>query len=67
MAAPPAAPGRAQRSRQPDVLLSCPRCGGRELTAARIGMRLRAGKATGGTPVYLCTLCLMQGQRVVVA
>lgn len=66
--APPSRRAKAPAKPKPKLMLSCPCCDGRELTLARIGVLLdpATGRASGGTPVYLCTLCLMQGRRVVV-
>jgi len=55
------------RKRKATVLLECPRCKGREVIEAKIGVEIVAGKPTGGTKVLLCTGCLREGQRVTLA
>lgn len=70
---PASAPDAAEKLRRriahhpkPADLLQC-RCGGRELIQVKSGMSFRDGQASGGTKQYLCALCLMRGERVVVA
>jgi hypothetical protein len=52
---------------KPALMVQCPRCSGREITVTLIGALTVAGKVKGGTKQYLCTACLMKGERVVVA
>ena len=56
---------RVKAMPNPADLLQCPRCGGRELIEARIGVP-RGGSIRDGTPALLGTLCLMRGERVTV-
>jgi hypothetical protein len=56
---------RVKAMPNPADFLQCPRCGGRELIEARIGVP-RGGSFKDGTPSLLCTLCLMRGERVTV-
>lgn len=58
---------RIKRMPKPKEMLQCPRCGGRELIETKIGVMYRDGKTSGGTKQLLCSLCLMRGERVVVA
>jgi hypothetical protein len=69
---PPDTPQERVRRRvrslpKPPALLQCPRCGGRELIEARIGMYLKRSKPTGGTKALLCACCLLKGKRIVVS
>ena len=57
---------RIARHPKPAEMLQC-HCGGRELIQVKSGMMFKAGQASGGTKQYLCALCLMRGERVVVA
>jgi hypothetical protein len=52
---------------RPDAahMLSCHRCGSREVIETKIGMIFKSGKAQGGTKQILCASCLMRGERVV--
>jgi hypothetical protein len=65
----PATKARARRKLddKPAEMLQCLRCGGREITETRIGAILKGGKVTGGTRAWVCTCCLLNGQRVVMA
>lgn len=58
---------RSRNAAKPPDMLQCPRCAGREVIVSTIGVALKGGKLTGGTKQVLCTLCLMRGERVVVA
>lgn len=49
------------------MILQCPRCAGREMIETRTGAMLKDGKVCGGTKQRICALCLMKGDRVVVA
>ena len=49
------------------ALLECPRCKGREVIEARIGVEIAEGKPRGGTKVLLCAGCHRQGERVALA
>ena len=57
---------RTRRTHKPAELAQCPRCSGREFVQAKTGVLIRDGKPTGGTAALLCTLCLMNGERVVI-
>lgn len=47
--------------------LTCHRCGGMTITEVKTGMRIgKSGKPVGGTRQWICTLCHMKGQWVVV-
>jgi len=52
---------------RPDAahMLSCHRCGSREVIETKIGMLYKNGKAQGGTKQILCASCFMRGERVV--
>lgn len=52
---------------RPDAahMLSCHRCGSREVIETKIGMLYKNGKASGGTKQHLCASCFMRGERVV--
>ena len=52
---------------RPEGMVQCPRCGGREVTEAKVGVILKAGKPSGGTKVLLCAQCGRKGERVVLA
>jgi transcription elongation factor Elf1 len=54
-------------SPRPEDMLQCHRCGGREVTEAKIGVVLKSGKPRGGTKVLLCAQCGRSGERVVLA
>lgn len=56
---------RVRAHAKPKYMLSCHRCGGREVIVAKIGVMYRDGKAIGGTQSILCAACFMRGQRVV--
>lgn len=48
--------------------LSCPRCGSLALTEVRTGMRPGStGKPVGGTKQWICAMCQMKGEWVVVS
>jgi len=57
---------RVRAMPKPAEMLQCHRCGSRELIQTKIGMMLKAGKATGGTKQLLCAACHRRGERVVV-
>lgn len=69
----PASPPPEKRKRvaskvaKPAELIQCPRCEGREVTPTILGAMLTAGKLKGGTTQFLCTGCLLKGERVVLA
>ena len=48
-------------------MLECPRCQGHEVIQTKIGVLFVNGKTQGGTKQTLCVLCLMKGERVVLA
>lgn len=56
---------RVRAMPRPATLMQC-RCGGRELIETRTGVLLKNGKPTGGDRQYLCAMCFMRGERVVV-
>lgn len=56
---------RVRRHPKPAGMLSCHRCGGREVLQAKSGVLVKDGKPVGGTKVLLCALCLAKGERVV--
>lgn len=58
---------RVRATPKPAEMIQCHRCSGRELIEAKIGVMLKEGKPTGGTKVLLCAVCLLRGERVVVA
>jgi hypothetical protein len=66
-------PGPAEKVRQrlrktkPATMLQCNRCAGREVIEAKSGVLFKDGKPSGGTKVLLCALCLLKGERVVLA
>lgn len=55
------------RKRKAGALLECPRCRGREVIEAKIGVEIADGKPRGGTKVLLCACCHREGQRVALA
>jgi transcription elongation factor Elf1 len=58
---------RARKATKPPEMLQCPRCDGREVIVTTIGVLMQRGKLKGGTEQVLCALCLMRGERVVLA
>lgn len=52
---------------KPADMLECPRCQGREVTPTLLGALLKGGKIQGGTKQFICTSCMLKGERVVVA
>ena len=56
---------RVRAAPKPASMIDCHRCGGREVIETRIGALYRSGRASGGTRQYLCALCFMRGERVV--
>ncbi len=58
---------RIKRAPKPADMLQCPRCAAREVTPTVLGAMLVAGKLKGGTTQYICTCCMLKGERVVVA
>ncbi len=58
---------RRARMPHPEHMITCHRCGGREVIETKIGMVYRNNRAVGGTKAVLCATCLMQGERVVLA
>jgi len=69
----PAPDTKAERARarlratKPAAMLQCPRCAGREVIETKVGVLLQGGRPKGGTRQMLCALCLMKGERVVLA
>lgn len=58
---------RIKAHAKPDAVVSCHRCGGREVLELRAGAVLRNGKLTGGTRIVVCACCHRKGERVVLA
>ena len=58
---------RVRRAPKPAALLQCRRCEGREVIETKIGVVLKDGRPTGGTKQLLCAVCLLRGERVVIA
>jgi len=58
---------RVRKAPKPPEMIQCHRCGGREITSTLVGAALKGGKVTGGTKQWLCTICLLKGERVVLA
>jgi hypothetical protein len=56
---------RIRKMPKPATMIQCHRCGSREVMITKIGMLLKNGKATGGTPQVLCASCHRGGERVV--
>jgi len=56
---------RVRVHKKPAAVIDCHRCGGREVIETRIGLMARNRRASGGTRQYLCALCFMRGERVV--
>lgn len=56
---------RLRRQPKPASMLSCHRCGGREVVETRSGVMMVEGKPTRGTKILLCAACYMRGERVV--
>lgn len=56
---------RVRKAPKPASMISCHRCGGREVIETKIGMLLKNGKPQGGTKQILCASCFMRGERVV--
>ena len=55
---------RVRRHPKPAGMLSCHKCGGREVIEVRNGVLVTDGKASRGTKVLLCAACYMRGERV---
>lgn len=58
---------RVRKHARPETILACPRCNGREIIEAKIGVTKRNGKLSGGTKVILCACCHRKGERVVIS
>lgn len=58
---------RIKRHPKPAAMLSCHRCGGREVLALKTGMLYQEGRAKGGAKSIVCAACFMRGERVVLA
>lgn len=58
---------KLKRATKPADMLQCPRCSGREVTPTVLGALLKGGKIQGGTKQFICTGCMLKGERVVVA
>ena len=56
---------RIRKMPKPATMIQCHRCGSREVMITKIGMLLKNGKATGGTPQVICASCHRGGERVV--
>lgn len=55
---------RVKKMPKPAEMAQCPRCGGREFLTTKIGVLIKSGKATGGTPNLICVNCLARGERI---
>lgn len=55
---------RMRRHPKPAGMLSCHKCGGREVIETRSGVLVADGKPTRGTKMLLCAACWMRGERV---
>lgn len=69
---PPDTPQQRVRNRikagpKPAAMLSCYRCGGREVLQLKTGVLMQNGKPTRGTKAIVCAHCFMKGERVVLA
>jgi len=64
---PPERSRKRQAEAKASPVIQCHRCGGREVMQTRIGVRLKAGKPTGGTVALICAGCHRKGERVVLA
>lgn len=58
---------RVRATDKPATMLQCHRCGGREVIETKIGVMMKNGKPTGGTKTLICVVCLLKGERVVLA
>jgi hypothetical protein len=58
---------RVREMPRPAEMICCHRCGGAEVIQTKIGMVHKNGKATGGTRQFLCALCFMRGERIVLS
>ncbi|MGA0608840.1 hypothetical protein [Caldimonas sp. KR1-144] len=52
---------------KPASMIQCRRCGGREVIEVKSGVLFQAGKTKGGTRQLACYLCMMRGERVILA
>jgi hypothetical protein len=52
---------------KPACMIQCHRCGGQEIIATKIGVMIKNGKPSGGTKQLICALCMLKGERVVLA
>ncbi len=55
---------RVKAMPKPPCMISCHRCGGREVVRTLFGVMLKDGKPVGGQKALLCLLCLLKGDRV---
>lgn len=58
---------RVRAQAKPATMISCNRCGGREVIEVKSGVLFQAGKTKGGTKQLACYLCMMRGERVILA
>jgi hypothetical protein len=58
---------RLKKAPKPASMISCHRCGGCSVIETKIGVLFKNGKPSGGRKQLICALCLMQGERVVLA
>lgn len=70
--APPDTPkqrvlNRIKAGPKPAAMLSCYRCGCREVLELKTGVLMQDGKPTRGTKAIVCAACFMKGERVVLA
>jgi hypothetical protein len=52
---------------KPACMIQCYRCGGQETIETKIGVVIKNGKPSGGTKQLICALCMLKGERVVLA
>lgn len=55
------------RKSKPPELLRCNRCQSNAMLQVKLGMVYVNGKASGGTKVTVCAMCLAHGEYVVAA
>lgn len=58
---------RIKRQPKPAHMISCHRCGCREVLELKTGVLFQEGKTKGGTKATVCAACFMKGERVVLA
>lgn len=55
---------RMRRHPKPAGMLSCHRCGGREVVETKVGVLMVDGKPKRGTKILICAACFMRGERI---